>query len=205
MRFLRRLFCKVQSNLVCEARYVGDPPVANQRVELRGYGMFEFGKNVVFGWERSPAFLSAYAYLDARFKNSVIRIGDNCIFSNDVAVISEHEGTSTSISIGRRCVFGVGFRCYDSDFHGLKAEERHNRRAIKTSPILIGDDVFFGERCMVLKGVQLGSGCVVGAGSVVTKSFPPNSLIAGNPARLIREIQGSAYAEPKNIVPLSDL
>lgn len=86
-------------------------------------------------------------------------------------------------------MFGIGFRCYDSDFHGLEADARHDRKAVKTAAVVIGDDCFFGERCMVLKGVNIGDRCVIGAGSVVTKSFPPDSVIAGNPARLIRTLE----------------
>lgn len=157
---------------------------------MRGFlrRLFSYGKNVQFGWQQSPCYESTYAYVEARFPGSKIAIGDDCIFSNDAAIVSEHECNEGSIVIGSRCVFGVGFRCYDSDFHGLQAAHRHDRKCIRTARVVIGDDCFFGERCMVLKGVTLGNRCVIGAGSIVTKSFPDDSLIAGNPARLIRII-----------------
>ena len=187
LRFFR-LFCPRRSeNLVVRSQLCGDEPIAHQRVELWGAGRIEFGKDVQIGWKQSPAFRSSYGYFEARFEDSSIRIGDGCIFSNDAAIISETRGGG--ILIGSRCVFGVGFRYYDSDFHGLEASARHDRNAIKTAPVTIGDDCFFGERCMVLKGVSLGDRCVIGAGSIVTKSFPPDSVIGGNPARLIRNLK----------------
>jgi acetyltransferase-like isoleucine patch superfamily enzyme len=58
-----------------------------------------------------------------------------------------------------------------------------------SSAIDIGDDVWLGAGAIILKGVTLGDGCVVASGSVVTSgSYPPRSLLAGNPAKIIREL-----------------
>ncbi|MFO1531778.1 MAG: DapH/DapD/GlmU-related protein, partial [Kiritimatiellia bacterium] len=62
----------------------------------------------------------------------------------------------------------------------------------RTAPVLIGDDVFIGAHAIILKGVRLGNRVVVGAGAVVTRSFDDDSVIGGNPARLLR---GKAPAE----------
>jgi acetyltransferase-like isoleucine patch superfamily enzyme len=51
----------------------------------------------------------------------------------------------------------------------------------------IGQNCFIGGRSLILPGIEIGDNCVVGAGSVVTKSVPPRSLVAGNPARILRE------------------
>lgn len=53
-------------------------------------------------------------------------------------------------------------------------------------PVKIGDDVWLGRRVIILPGVNIGPGCIIGAGSIVTKSIPPYSVAAGNPARVIR-------------------
>lgn len=53
-------------------------------------------------------------------------------------------------------------------------------------PIVIEDDVWIGARVIILPGVTISQGCIIGAGSVVTKSFPPYSIIAGNPARIVK-------------------
>lgn len=179
-----------RDNLVVKVRFSGHKPKTWQRAELLGRGRIEFGENVQIGWEQSPSFRTTYGYFEARLPGSLIQVGDECIFNNDAAVISEGESDDGGVVIGKRCLFGVGFRCYDSDFHGLEAKTRNDRKFIKTAPVVIGDDCFFGERCMVLKGVRLGDRCVIGAGSVVTRSFPPDSVIGGNPARLIRSLNG---------------
>jgi acetyltransferase-like isoleucine patch superfamily enzyme len=55
-------------------------------------------------------------------------------------------------------------------------------------PVIIGNSVWIGVNSTILKGVTIGEGSVVGAGSVVTKDVPPWTIVAGNPARVIREI-----------------
>lgn len=97
---------------------------------------------------------------------------------------------SNSITIGNRCVIGADVIIADTDFHALDPIKRSSLEDSKnalTSPVVIGDDVFIGGRSIILKGVTLGDSVIVGAGSVVTKSFEPNSIIAGNPAKLIKK------------------
>lgn len=55
-------------------------------------------------------------------------------------------------------------------------------------PVRIGNDCWFGANVVVCPGVTIGDGCVIGAGSVVTRDIPPLSFAAGNPCRVIREI-----------------
>ena len=80
---------------------------------------------------------------------------------------------------------------YTSDFHSLNANIRRTKNDIKsrkTSPVKIGNDVFIGAKCIILKGVEIGDRSIIGAGSVVTKNIPNDEIWAGNPARFIRKI-----------------
>jgi len=70
-----------------------------------------------------------------------------------------------------------------------RARRRLRPQDAKIAPVVIEDDVFIGMNCLVLKGVTLGRGCVVGAGSVVTRDVPPGMVAAGNPAKVIGEVR----------------
>ncbi len=61
--------------------------------------------------------------------------------------------------------------------------------------VIIGDDVFIGVNSVILPNVCIGRNAIVGAGSVVTKDVPANSIVAGNPARIIRHISAPSHAE----------
>jgi len=90
------------------------------------------------------------------------------------------------IKIGNNVAVGANSTIIDTDFHPLDpAERRLHPAEAHTAPIIIEDDVFIGMNCLILKGVRLGQGCVVGAGSVVTRDVPPKAIAAGNPARVV--------------------
>ncbi|CAH0184973.1 Hexapeptide repeat of succinyl-transferase [Plantibacter sp. VKM Ac-1784] len=80
----------------------------------------------------------------------------------------------------------------DTDFHWTTSPT--GRRRAHTAPIVIERKVLIGTRCLVLKGVTLGEGAVVGAGSVVRRDVPPRTVVAGNPAVAVGEVSdwGSA-------------
>ena len=94
------------------------------------------------------------------------------------------------IEIGRNTDIGSGCKIIDNDFHPLPYSERYpveRLNMIRKRPILIGEGCFIGANSIILKGTSLGKNVVVGAGSVVCGTFPDNVIIAGNPARIIKE------------------
>ncbi|MBQ7450828.1 sugar O-acetyltransferase [bacterium] len=70
--------------------------------------------------------------------------------------------------------------------HDFNPAKRQN---LTPSPVKIGKNVWIGSDCTILPGVTIGDGAIVGAGSVVTKSIPQNTIAVGNPARVIKEIE----------------
>lgn len=98
-----------------------------------------------------------------------------------------------SIIIGERVLIGSGVILTDSDHHPVDGDPCKRRWGGVPEPaegdaVVIEDDVFIGARSIILKGVTIGRGSVVGAGSIVTTSIPEGTLAAGNPARVIRRL-----------------
>lgn len=115
----------------------------------------------------------------------IIEIGDCVGISGSTLYARE------KIAIGNHVTIGANTKIFDNDFHHLSAEARRmggGERQLVTKPVVIGDDVFIGCNCIILKGTTIGNGCVIGAGSVVHGEFPDCCVIAGNPARIVKEI-----------------
>ena len=94
-----------------------------------------------------------------------------------------------SVTIGDHVIIGANSAVIDTDFHPLDyATRKISPQAGIARPIVIEDEVFIGMNCLVLKGVRIGRGSVIGAGSVVTKDIPAGVIAAGNPARVLQEL-----------------
>ncbi len=114
----------------------------------------------------------------------LITIGNNTQIGRHVVI-----SAIKKITIGSNCLFGYNVSLVDHD-HLLDPKLSPVESGLgKPEEIEIGDEAFIGAHSFILKGVHLGQHCVVGANSVVAKSFPAYSVIAGNPARLIRKLK----------------
>jgi galactoside O-acetyltransferase len=110
-----------------------------------------------------------------------------------------------SIVIGENVLIASSCTLIDSDMHSLIFDERKddilldinnnlNKKKwddIKCAPIIIEDKAWIGLGSIILKGVTIGEGSIVGAGSVVTKNVPPWVIVAGNPARIVKKLKKS--------------
>ena len=88
-----------------------------------------------------------------------------------------HLSAKRSVELGRRVFVGVGSRIFDSDQHDLDAE-----RPEQCEPVRVGDHSWIAADCTILRGVEIGAHCVLGARSLLTRSLPDHSLAYGVPA-----------------------
>jgi acetyltransferase-like isoleucine patch superfamily enzyme len=159
-------------------RILGMPVIQRHRGSV-----VELGDRLVLrSWAASNPLTPNHAVvLATRTDRALIKVGNDCGLTGTTLVAAE------GIEIGDRVLIGANVTIVDTDFHPLDWEER--RRDInrgKHRPVIIEDDVFIGMNTLVLKGVRIGRGSVIGAGSVVTKDVPPNAIVAGNPAQIVR-------------------
>ncbi|UCF09937.1 MAG: sugar O-acetyltransferase [Candidatus Bipolaricaulota bacterium] len=109
-------------------------------------------------------------------------VGDHSYLNFSCIVLDNNE-----VRIGSRVMIGPAVQIYTAA-HPLQVASR-NRGQEVAKPVTIGDDVWIGGGAVLLPGVTVGRSAVVGAGAVVTRSVPASTVVAGNPARVIREIE----------------
>jgi maltose O-acetyltransferase len=106
-----------------------------------------------------------------------IRIGDRVFINAGTVVYSE-----VAVTIGDDVALANEVYVMDTSSHGIEGREP------KEAPITIGDGSWIGARAIILPGVTIGRRVAVGAGAVVTKDVPDDVLVAGNPARIVRQL-----------------
>lgn len=112
--------------------------------------------------------------------NSTLYIGRNSGIRGVTFVLKDGK-----ITVGRNCMFGYDILLRNNDGHKLLDSEGNVTNPSRD--VTIQDHVWFCERSTILKGVTIGSDSVIAFGAVVTKDCPPNSIMAGNPARVVRQ------------------
>lgn len=147
---------------------------------------------------------SLYHGIEATVEDSSVHIGNHCQIKKEAEISCKNQGQivlGNEVAIGKRSEIICENAVVRIGNHTRIAAEvvlitnNHNISDL-TTPIMyqgkthkdihIHDNVWIGRKAIILPGVTLEEGCVVGAGAIVTKSFPKNSIIGGNPARLIR-------------------
>ena len=163
-----------------------------------------------------PASSDLVGSVEIRGAGGLVQIGEDCLIEGTLVTetpasrlsigSNSYVGGGSVIDCVERIVIGsdvlISYGCIlaDSDSHNVHYEVRRDdlrawkdgRRAnwdhTETAPIELADGVWVGARAIILKGVTIGTGAVVGAGSVVTRDVPPATIVAGNPARVVRTI-----------------
>lgn len=154
------------------------------RIQTRTRGSIQIGTHFSANshWRYNTIGIFQPVTLKTVTYEATIRIGRNVGVSGCTISAAERIVIEDDVLVGAGCLIA------DSDFHPIAYEDRDIPEKTLNAPIHICAGAFIGARSIVLKGVTIGRGSVIGAGSVVTRDIPPGVIAAGNPARVIRQI-----------------
>lgn len=151
-----------------------------QKIHIGAHSMFQkdcrFDCYLSYGKQKYDAF---------------IQIGEGCVFENQVTLLS-----AGKLSIGNSTMIASNV---------LITNENHQidigmgisfiKQPLSIKDVSIGNNCWIGQNSVILPGVTIGDNCVIGAGSIVTKSIPDGCIAVGNPAKVIKQWNGSTYVK----------
>lgn len=163
------------------------------KIYLRGHGKVKIGDDFVFtsGSSINPICRNIRGAIYTMSPKACIEIGDRVGISSACLWAKERITIGNDVNIGGDCII------IDNDAHPIDYMQRRSfyvkevgrdvfYSKIVSAPIEIGDDVWIGARCQILKGVHIGARSIIAAGSVVTKDIPADVIAGGNPCKVIR-------------------
>jgi acetyltransferase-like isoleucine patch superfamily enzyme len=152
-------------------------------INSKSKSQIKIGNNVtivrakIFAFNLGKIIIGKYSYIgkNTQIDSCVeVKIGNYCMISNNV-LIQDHNSHPIN-KLDRRKQL-------------IKLQDRPtNVYESATKKIIIGDDVWIGTDSTILKGVTIGNGSIIAARAVVTKNIPPNSIVAGNPGKIVKKI-----------------
>ena len=159
---------------------------ANRKLVIKGPGRVVFGANVNAWAHEERNVIITYD------RDVTIAIGAN-VRLNGVGLMARR-----GITIGDHCILGSTL-LVDTDFHSLRRDRATNPHApVASAPIVVSENVWLAGQTVVLKGVTIGANAVIGFRAVVTRDVPPDVVVAGNPARVVRALDDPSEAQRPN-------
>ena len=177
------------------------------RITTAGPVIMNFGAGIIGNTKKEHVVLGKNVRLSGwltMLENGKITIGDYTLIGNKAVIQAWKQ-----VSIGSYCMISPDVWIQDNNSHSIYAQDRlvdmlgsrdfndvgTDMTKATSKPIKIGDHVWVGRRAVILKGVTIGDRSIVAAGSVVTHNVPPDTIVAGNPAVVVKKI----YPNPTNI------
>lgn len=180
------------------------------RCQMRTCGISQIGTCLrvsghlfIYCRRRDSIRIGKFVTLVSRFRSNLVGLTNPLVMETRMGgriEIGDHSGMSgvvlssrAKITIGQYVQIGGNVRIYDHDYHSTDWQDRRNgimdSRNVKSAPIIINDDCFIGTNVIILKGSDIGARSIVAAGSIIAGlKIPPDSLVAGNPAVIVRSL-----------------
>lgn len=157
---------------------MGAGVVIDNEVSFRYPKYIRFGNGVFIGKDSTIQCFDSYAG---------VAYEPHCVIGNGVTVTRRLTiYCANSVTIGDSTMIGSDVLIMDEN-HGTDPRNVFRENPLQTKPVTIGENVWIGDKVIILPGVTVGDNSIVAAGAVVTKSAPAYSMLAGNPARVIKQ------------------
>lgn len=138
--------------------------------------------------EKYAVYKGGEYYLNYLRKKGV-KIGTSCTIGPPVSTVHIDVSRPYLIEIGDNVRLNYGLTLLTHDFSTMVFKTKYGEMLASSGKIKIGNNVYFGRNCTVLKGVTIGDNCVIGYGSLVLKDIPSGSVVAGIPAKVICSLE----------------
>lgn len=160
----------------------GETPKCKQKTLVTGSGKVIFSGLCTFGSVQGGYFRNGAIEIQPRYTNSVIKFGSNITSNNNLFVCA-----ANSIEIGSNTLIGHFVSIRDHDAHSINPKKRLEIGVV--GKVIIGENVWVGNNVQILKNSVIGNNSIIAAGAVVAGVFPPNVIIGGVPAKIIKIIE----------------
>ncbi len=180
-KFLKKLVIKIYfgNSLFRKGVRIGKDSFIREHTKLSGGSHIKIGNNTrIYPYSR----LECFEYISGKQLNPRLTIGDNVLIGRNTTILC-----ANNVTIGSNTMFAS--YCFVADEnHGIdpSSPKRYECQPLELSEVHIGENCWIGEKSIILPGVTIGDNTVIGAGSIVTKDIPANSIAVGNPARVIK-------------------
>lgn len=141
-------------------------------INIHGNGFCKFEKNIC-------------SYNNCKFSiydGATLSVGENTYFSGNTTITA-----TKNITIGKNVLFGPGIVIVDFN-HNYKSDALINSQGLTSESIKIGDNVWIGANCIIMKGVEIGENSVIAGGTIVKDKIPPNSLVYNKKDLTVKKI-----------------
>jgi acetyltransferase-like isoleucine patch superfamily enzyme len=156
-------------------------PAIHQFTLCEGAGHVEFGANCTLGYKMGGFHRGGSIEFQARYPNSRIKIGNDVATNNNLMVCA-----ANYIEIGDHSLIGQFVTIMDHDAHGISPDKR--REVGEIGQVIIGRNAWLGNNVIIMKNTEIGENSIVAAGAVVAGKFPPNVIVGGVPAKIIKNL-----------------
>ena len=161
---------------------IGKPMLFRQKTVITGFGRAVLGSGSSFGYKLGGFHEIGVIEIQPRYRDSRIVIGREVSTNNNLFFCA-----ANYIEIGDGTLIGQNVTIMDHEAHGVDPGKR--RQIGEIGKVLIGKNVWVGNNVLILKNTVIGENSVVAAGAVVSGEFPPNVVLGGVPAKVIKKIE----------------